>query len=101
MKNLASVSLVALTASIALPVHAVDWYRWRGPDVNGISKETGWQAKWPAEGPKQAWKASIGTGFASISVSNGRAYTMGNENNTDTLFCFDASIGAVVWKYSY
>ena len=24
---------------------AEDWYRWRGPDLNGISKETGWHPK--------------------------------------------------------
>jgi len=92
---------LVLTVSFALPASALDWYRWRGPDLNGISKETGWQAQWPAAGPKQLWKASIGTGFASITVSKGQAYTMGNENATDTLFCFDANTGAVLWKHSY
>ena len=66
MKNLTFIAGLVLTVSFTLPVSAVDWYRWRGPDLNGISKETGWQTKWPAEGPKQLWKASIGTGFASM-----------------------------------
>jgi len=101
MKHLSFIAGLVLTASFVLPVNASDWYRWRGPDLNGISKETGWQTQWPVSGPKQLWKASIGTGFASMSVSQGRVYAMGNENNTDTLWCFDANTGAVVWKHSY
>jgi len=58
-------------------------------------------AKWPAEGPRQLWKASVGLGFSSITVSHGRAYTMGNQNDIDTVFCFDAETGALVWKQSY
>ena len=61
--------MLALITNAALSAGGVDWYRWRGPDLNGISTETGWQAQWPAAGPKQLWKASVGTGFASFSVS--------------------------------
>ena len=82
--------------------HAEDWFRWRGPDLNGISKETGWQAKWPDDGPKRLWKASVGTGFSSMSVSRGHVYTMGNDGkDTDSVFCFDAVTGTPVWKHSY
>ena len=80
---------------------AADWNRYRGPDVNGISQETGWQTKWPDEGPKQLWKASVGMGFSSVSISQGRVYTLGNSKDVDTVFCFDAATGAVLWKYSY
>jgi len=83
-------------------IEAEDWYRFRGPDLNGISTETGWQTHWPQEGPKRLWKTSVGTGFSSITVSHGRAYTMGNDGvKTDTVFCFDAATGAVIWKHSY
>ncbi len=94
--------LTAFSLFVSLaPLKALDWYRWRGPDLNGISKETGWQTVWPKEGPKQLWKASLGIGFSSMSVSNGRVYTMGNENDTETVFCFDANTGQLRWKHSY
>ena len=80
---------------------ADDWPRWRGPDCNGISKETGWSASWPQEGPKQLWKTSVGTGFSSVAVSNGRLYTLGNKGGTETLYCLDAGSGKEQWKYSY
>jgi outer membrane protein assembly factor BamB len=89
--------LLPLTAA-----NAIDWYRFRGPDLNGISTETGWTTQWGQEGPRRLWKASVGTGFSSVTVSHGRAYTMGNDGvKTDTIFCFDAATGAVIWKHSY
>jgi outer membrane protein assembly factor BamB len=83
------------------PAQAEDWFRWRGPDLNGISRETGWQVNWPTEGPKPLWKASVGTGFSSMSVSHGRVYTMGNQQEQDTVYCFDEKNGASIWKHSY
>ncbi len=85
----------------AVTASGADWPNFRGPNHDGISSETGWIAKWPAEGPKQLWKASVGTGFASIAVAGGRAYVMGNLAETDTVYCFDAETGKPVWKYSY
>jgi outer membrane protein assembly factor BamB len=82
-------------------LRALDWPNWRGPDHNGISKETGWKSRWPAEGPKRLWKASVGTGFSSITVGQGRAFTMGNQSEQDTVYCFDAVSGALLWKHSY
>jgi outer membrane protein assembly factor BamB len=90
-----------LAGLLACPTRASDWYRWRGPDANGISRETGWLVKWPDAGPRQLWKTSVGTGFSSMTVSGGRVYTMGNANNTDTIYCFDAKTGAPVWKHPY
>jgi outer membrane protein assembly factor BamB len=93
--------MVALMASGAFGASGVDWYRWRGPDLNGISKETGWNAQCPAGGPKQLWEASVGTGFSSFSVSQGKVYTMGNSNATDTVYCLEARTGKVLWSHSY
>src|ERR1043166_1755940 len=39
---------------------AEDWPRWRGPDLNGVSREKHWSTSWPQEGPKQLWKVSDG-----------------------------------------
>jgi len=82
-------------------LRADDWPHWRGTEFNGISKETGWSTSWPAEGPKQLWKASVGTGFSSFAVAQGRVFTLGNKNETDTVYCFDAETGKPVWKHSY
>lgn len=82
-------------------LHADDWYCWRGPDANGISKESGWSSTWPAEGPKKLWTANVGIGFSAVSVAKGHAYTMGNKDAKDTVYCFDAVTGQELWKCSY
>lgn len=93
------VLLVSLAA--AGQAGADDWPNYRGPNRDGISPETGWRTSWPAEGPTILWKASVGTGFASMAVSDGRVYTMGNRDDQDTLYCFDAATGDEIWKQSY
>ncbi len=92
--------LVILIFSNSL-AKALDWYQWRGPNRDGISSEKGWSYNWSKEGPKQLWKASVGIGYSSVAVSDGKVYTMGNTNATDTVFCFDAETGKVLWKHSY
>jgi len=80
---------------------AADWPNYRGPTHDGISKETGWTTAWLADGPKVLWKAKVGLGFSAVVVANNRAYTQGNAHDEDTIFCFDANKGTVVWKHSY
>src|ERR1051326_7246497 len=94
-------ALVTVLFTICPPLRANDWFRWRGPDLNGVSTEGGWSTNWPIEGPKQLWKANVGIGFSSITVSEGRAYTLGNANGQDTLYCLRAETGETLWKHSY
>jgi outer membrane protein assembly factor BamB len=79
---------------------AGDWPEWRGPARNGTTPEVV-RSAWGDQGPRVAWRASVGTGFSSVSIANGRAYTLGNTNNEDTIWCFDARRGKVLWKIAY
>lgn len=92
--------LVAWGASV-LPAEAADWPHWRGPQRNGISSETGWKSDFSAEGPKALWKANVGLGFAAVTVADGRAYTTGNKDDKDTVYCLDAVTGKEVWHHSF
>jgi outer membrane protein assembly factor BamB len=91
------------------PAHAEDWPNWRGPDHNGISRETAWDADKLKAGPIILWRKQIGTGFASVTVSDGRAYALGNtakpdgkkdQEQKDILWCLDARTGGEMWKHS-
>jgi outer membrane protein assembly factor BamB len=93
--------MLAVAALAAGAGQADDWPQWRGPNRDGVSKETGWLTTWPAEGPKRLWQAEVGTGYGTVSVSKGRLYVLGNTDNTDTVYCLDAATGASVWKHSY
>src|ERR1043166_6074394 len=93
--------LTVLLLLAASPVAADDWPFWRGPARNGVSAEKGWLDRWPAEGPRVAWRGEVGTGFSSFSVAKGRVFTMGNADNTDAVFCLDAETGKPVWSHKY
>ena len=80
---------------------AADWPHWRGPDYDGISKETGWRADWQAGTPKTLWRASVGVGFSSFAVVSNRVFTTGHEDEQDTVFCLDAASGKKAWSHSY
>jgi outer membrane protein assembly factor BamB len=90
----------ALLASIASPAWA-DWLSYRGPAQNGVSAEGGIATQFPADGPRVLWKANVGTGTSSVTVSAGRAYTMGNTGGKDRVVCFDTKSGREIWKYEY
>src|SRR5205814_956561 len=40
-------------------------------------------------------------GFSSMAVAQGRLFTLGNRNETDTVYAFDAETGKGLWKHSY
>ncbi len=80
---------------------ATDWPNWRGPNHNGISNESDWFQKWPSSGPTKLWKASVGTGFAAVSVSGGRVFTMGNKSNRDQVIALDDVTGDELWRHTY
>ncbi|MDF7799975.1 PQQ-binding-like beta-propeller repeat protein [Pontiellaceae bacterium B1224] len=80
-----------------LSVVADDWYTWRGPNGNGISQETGLN---PA-GASKVWETELGVGYSSVSVKDGRLYTMGNKDGQDIVYCLDANTGKEIWTKSY
>jgi len=94
MPSRATLALLLLSSITAL---AADWPNFRGPTHDGVSSEKSWKAEWSSE-PPVAWKAKVGLGFSSIVVANGRAATAGHADGKDTLFCFDAVSGKMVWQ---
>lgn len=87
---------------VVAAVHADDWPQWRGPKRDGISRESDGLKGW-LEGaePAVAWRAEVGMGHSSVSISDGKAYTLGWDGQQDTVFCFDAQTGDLIWSQSY
>ncbi len=93
----ATVALLAL-ASQAMAQTAAIWPQWRGPNRDGISKETGLLKQWPAEGPPLVWKAAgAGRGYSSFSISDGKLFTMGLRGDREFVIAFDVATGKEAW----
>ena len=80
---------------------AEDWPVYRGPDRNGISKEKDWSDQWPASGPTIAWRSKVGIGFSSVTIANGKLYTLGYTDDHESVLCLDAKTGQAIWKHDY
>jgi outer membrane protein assembly factor BamB len=102
MTNKVSTAVAVLTSVLAVGASATmrgaDWPSFRGPAHDGKSAET---ISWPKAGPRPLWKINVGIGHSAVSVVGDRAYTMGNTNDTDTVFAIDVTTGKIVWKHSY
>ena len=110
--------MIALAISIASyhgSVHAGDWYRWRGPEQNGVSREKNLPSTWSPEGENLVWKNAVG-GMSSPIVMNGKVYTIsrsgevpagGESGETvkpgpmtqESYVCVNADTGKVIWEH--
>jgi outer membrane protein assembly factor BamB len=90
---------VLCLASLGAVAVAADWPQWRGPNRDGISKETGLRQQWPASGPGQIWKAQgLGEGYSSFAVVGNRLYTQGQQGNEEYVLAIDVTGGKQIWK---
>ena len=76
-----------------------DWPQWRGPNRDGHSLETGLLSSWPAGGPTLVWKAAgLGNGYSTVSIDDGRIFTLGAVRDIEYLVALDARTGKELWR---
>jgi len=80
-----TVFALAIVACAGPSMAAVgDWPHFRGPQGDGICPETGLLSQWPEGGPELLWKIEgLGNGYASVSIVDGKLYTMGDLESAD------------------
>ena len=55
--------------------------------------------QWPPEGPPLAWKArGLGAGYSTVTVADGRIFTLGADNDTESVIALDVVTGQVLWR---
>ncbi len=97
----AALVFVTLLASVitAQTIPSADWPQWRGPDRNGISRETGLAQSWPAGGPPLAWSAGgLGNGYGTVSVQGDRVFVQGLRGRQTILHSLNRADGRYVWS---
>ena len=81
---------------------AADWPQMAGPNRNNISDETGLARSWPEGGPHVLWTVSLGVGFGSPSVKDGKVYLLDRpDDKMDVLRCFNLETGKELWNFPY
>ena len=84
--------------AVGLGLSADDWQQWRGPNRDGISRETGLLQAWPSAGPKRVWLShDIGIGYSAPVVARGRLFVLGTKDGKEQLFAKEAKGGKTLW----
>ena len=98
--SIASLASLSLACSVLAPsASAEDWPQWRGPERTAQSAETGLLDQWPDDGPPLAWRAEgVGAGYASLSVANGKIFTLGDLGDGSYVIALDEKSGKPAWK---
>ena len=91
--------LIVLAAACA-PLHGADWPCWRGPQYDGVSRDTATTLPWK-ESPKVLWELPTGSAFSAVTVVGELVYTCGTEEEKQVLFCVNAGTGEVAWKKAF
>jgi len=94
---------IAVFAVFAASSHARadDWPQWRGPNRDGVSKETGLLKQWPDGGPKLTWTIDgLGGGYSTPSVAAGKIYVVGtlDSKKDEYLIALDEKTGNQIWS---
>ena len=91
-----ALGLATLTA--AQTPSGADWPQWRGPDRNGLSRETGLLSEWPAGGPPLVWSiANLGAGYGSIALKGDRIFVQGSNGRQSAVTALSRADGKGMW----
>jgi outer membrane protein assembly factor BamB len=96
--------MVVIVASVLLLTTARtfgdDWPQWRGPNRDGISKETGLLQEWPKDGPKLLWQIKdLGGGYGAPSVVGGRIFVMASKGVAEeSVKALEVKDGHALWS---
>ena len=98
-----AISVVAASCGFARAV-ADDWPQWRGPNRDGVWRETGIVERFEKERLDIVWRAEIGRGYCGPTVADGRVYVMDRitrPSRVERVVCFDAGTGKHIWTQAY
>jgi outer membrane protein assembly factor BamB len=74
------------------------WPQFRGPERNGISRETGLLETWPGTGPALLWSVTnLGNGYSSPVMSGNALYITGDVSDDLVIYALDLE-GKLLWR---
>lgn len=90
---------IAVFLFMSWPVQSEDWSRFRGPNGQGISAETGFPVEF-SRTRNLVWRTPIRAGKSSPVLTSKHIFLTGFENQTLYTQCFDRATGKLLWERS-
>ena len=104
-RTLRALWVSAFCAGLVFPagLSADDWPQWRGPNRDGVWRETGILETIPETGLKVRWRAKVGNGYSGPAVAAGRVFVTDHQFHPEVerVLCFDEATGKPLWEHSY
>lgn len=96
----------AAPAKAAAQIDPLDWPTWRGPEMNGISREKGLISNWSPEGENLLWTNKEVAGRSTPIVLRGKMYCLcrnnpGTTKEGEKVVCLDAATGKKIWENAF
>jgi len=94
---------LVLTLFCTWQLQADDWPQWRGPNRDGVWRESGIIEAIPPHGLKVRWRARVGRGYSGPVVAEGRVFVTDYQLDPEVerVLCFDEATGKPLWTHSY
>ena len=96
MRSAWVVAGLALLATVGA-VFAADWPHFLGPDYDTTLAVEDFDPT----GITEVWSRPVNTGCSSVTIVDGRIYTMGNDQGREFVYCMDPETGNEIWTFEY
>lgn len=93
-----------LSLALITVCRADDWPQWRGPQRDGVWRETGIIEKFESAQIPIKWRAEISSGYSGPTVADGRVFVTDRvikPEQVERVHCFDAETGKPIWTHTY
>lgn len=77
--------------------HTGDWPEFRGPDRDGIARNTTLADDWETKDFKEVWRRPVGPGWSSFIVVDDRLLTQEQRGDEEAIVCMRATTGETAW----
>jgi outer membrane protein assembly factor BamB len=96
---IAVIIVLGIAATTIGQTPSTDWPQWRGPERNGLSKETGLLKQWPSSGPPRLWlNENLGAGYGAVAVQGERIYLQFSLGRQSAVASLNRADGKIVWS---
>lgn len=77
------------------------WTDFRGPNRDGHYRQAPIRTDWPEDGLPELWRQTVGGGYASMTVANGRIFTIEQRRDDEVVAAYDLNTGGELWTHSW
>jgi outer membrane protein assembly factor BamB len=77
------------------------WSDFRGPGRAGRYDQAAIRTDWPSGGLPELWRQTVGGGYASVTIANGRVFTIEQRRNDEVVAAYDFSTGQELWSHRW